>query len=70
VHIGEGMLICVPAAKTQVNAANEGNIVVNYNELLVMGLEPSAGTGSRTSTTYPEQSHIGKVLGYEMIRVP
>lgn len=36
-HVGEGMLPAVPASETQIQAADEGHLVVDDDELLMMG---------------------------------
>lgn len=47
VHIRQAVLMVVPTAEAEIEATNEGHLVVNDNELFVMG---------------PVKSHVGNVL--------
>lgn len=64
------MLLHVPAAKTQIQPAREGDLMVDHDYLLMMCLRGSANRlrgSSCAGLSYPVEGHVGRVLEWRVV---
>jgi hypothetical protein len=64
-HISQRVLVGIPSAEAEVNAANECHSIINHNEFLVVRLIRQfcdLSSPARIEETHPVKSHIGSIL--------